>query len=98
MSMFFLFVNGIDCNCDQNKANKVMYADDVRYLFHKISNLNELKNDAATAINNLKSCYDTNGLKFNSEESQCILFGANLEGKAVPTNFSNTIGKFDLSV
>jgi hypothetical protein len=74
--LFLVFVNDIDCKLPKNQAKMAMYADDVQILLsQKPSDLKELKKDAETAVSNLKSWYDKNGLKLNSEKTKCILFG-----------------------
>ncbi|KAF7684865.1 hypothetical protein CDIK_4386, partial [Cucumispora dikerogammari] len=74
-----------------------MYADDVQLLLSaKPSMLETLKYDAETAVKNLKAWYEKNGLKLNSDKSQCILFGSNSNRKAVPANFSIKIGESEI--
>ena len=88
-TLFLVFVNDIECKLPKNQAKMVMYADDVQILLsRKPSDLNTLKDDAETAVSNLKSWYDKNGLKLNSEKNKCILFGSNSKRKAVHLNFS----------
>ena len=97
--LFLVFVNDIDCKLPKNQAKMAMYADDVQILLsQKPSDLKELKKVAETAVSNLKSWYDKNGLKLNSEKTKCILFGSNSKRKAVPVNFSIRIGKSDIFV
>ncbi|KAF9751304.1 hypothetical protein NGRA_3416 [Nosema granulosis] len=77
----------------------IMYADDVQILLSgKPSYLNALKDNAETALSNLKSWYDTNRLKLNSEKKQCFLIGSNSKRTAVPINFSIRIDKSDISL
>jgi hypothetical protein len=97
--LFLVFVNDIDCLLPKNQAKMVMYADDVQILLsRKPSDLNALKHDAETAVRNLKSWYDKNGLKLNSEKTKCILFGSNSKRRSVPVDFSIRIGKSDILV
>lgn len=95
--LFLIFVNDIDCKLSKNEAKMVMYADDVQLLLsRKPSDLQSLREDTETAVQNLKSWYDKNGLKLNSDKSKCILIGSNYNRKAVPNNFTIKIGESDI--
>ena len=52
-----------------------IYADDVQLLFSgSPNNLEQLKICTETSLNTVKEWYSENGLKMNSNKTQCILF------------------------
>ena len=56
-------------------TSTTIYADDVQLLFSgSPNNLEQLKTYAETSLNTMKECYSQNGLKINSNKTQCILF------------------------
>ena len=58
-------------------TSTTIYADDVQLLFSgSPNNLEQLKTYAETSLNTMKECYSENGLKINSNKTQCILFAS----------------------
>ena len=56
-------------------TSRTIYADDVQLLFSgSPNNLQRLKIYAETSLKTMKEWYSENGLKMNSNETQCILF------------------------
>ena len=68
-----------------------IYADDVQLLFSGTpNNLELLKIYTETSLKTTKECYSENGLKMNSNKTQCILF--------VTPNFNKRTEKFPITI
>ena len=60
---------------NQKLTSTTIYADDVQHLFSGTSNnLEQLKIYAESSLKTMKEWYSENGLKINSNKTQCILF------------------------
>ena len=71
--LFLLFVNDISCGSHADNAKMTIYADDVQLLFIRPANkLEELKNDAETALTHIHSWYISNGLKVNADKTSAL--------------------------
>ena len=72
-------------------VSTTIYADDVQLLFSGTpNNLELLKIYAETSIKTMKEWYSENGLKTNSNKTQCIFF-------ATP-NFNNRTETFQITI
>ena len=86
--LFLLFVNDINCGNPLDNARMTMYADDVQLLFIRPANkLEELKKDAETALTHINDWYSSNGLKVNTNKTQCIILGSKANTRKVPADF-----------
>ena len=86
--LFLLFINDINCGNPRDNARMTLYADDVQLLFVRPANqLEELKKDAETALNHINDWYSSNGLKVNTDKTQCIILGSKANTRRVPENF-----------
>ena len=74
---FNIFINDITKinSLPKITTSTIIYADDVQLLFSgSPNNLEQLKIYAETSLNTMKEWYSENGLKMNSNKTQCILF------------------------
>ena len=72
-------------------TSKTIYADDVQILFSgTTNNLEQLKIYAETSLKTMKEWYSENGLKMNSNKTQCIFFATPDFNKRTET-FQTTI-------
>ena len=87
--LFNIFINDIpDINSlPEITTSTTIYADDVQLLSNK---LEQLKIYAETSLKTMKEWYSENGLKMNSNKTQCILF-------ATP-NFNKQTGTFQITI
>lgn len=77
-TLFSLFTNDIpQSNSGENKSDEMsIYADDVQLLFCTPTHqLDVMKKRVEATLKTLSNWYQTNGLKFNSSKTQCILIG-----------------------
>ena len=75
--LFNIFINDIPkiSSLPEITTCTTIYADDVQLLFSgSPNNLEQLKIYAETSLNTIKEWYSENGLKINSNKTQCILF------------------------
>ena len=75
--LFSIFINDIPKinSLPEITTSTSIYADDVQLLFSGTPhNLQQLKLYAETNLKTMKEWFSENGLKMNSNETQCILF------------------------
>ena len=75
--LFNIFINDIPQinTLPEITTSTTIYADDVQLLFSGTpNNLEQLKIYAETSLKTMKEWYSENGLKMNSNKTQCILF------------------------
>ena len=91
--LFNIFINDIPKikSLPEITTSTTIYADDVQLLFSvSPNNLEQLKIYAETKLNTMKEWYSKNGLKMNSNKTQCILFATPNFNKRTET-FQTTI-------
>ena len=91
--LFNIFINGIPKinSLPEITTSTTIYADDVQLLFSGTpNNLEQLKIYAETSLNTMKEWSSENGLKMNSNKTQCILF-------ATP-NFNKRTETFQITI
>ena len=91
--LFNIFINDIlkINSLPEITTSTTIYADDVQFLFSGTpNNLEQLKIYAETSLNTMKEWYSENGLKMNSNQTQCILFATPNFNKR-PETFQITI-------
>ena len=77
--LFNIFINDISKinSLPEITTSSTIYADDVQLLFSDSpNNLEQLKIYAETSLNTMKEFYSENGLKMNSNKTQCILLNS----------------------
>ena len=75
--IFIIFINDIPKinSLPEITTSTTIYADNVQLLFSgSPNNLEQLKIYAETSLKTMKEWYSENGLKMNSNKTQCILF------------------------
>ena len=75
--IFNIFINDIPKinSLLEITISTTIYADDIQLLFSgSPNNLEQLKTYAETSLKTMKEWYSENGLKMNSNKTQCILF------------------------
>ena len=91
--LFNIFINDIPKinSLPEITTSTTIYADDVQLLFSgPPNNLEQLKIYAETSLKTMKEWYSKNGLKMNSNKTQCILFATPNFNKRTET-FQTTI-------
>ena len=86
--LFNIFINDIPKinSLPELTTSTTIYADDVQLLFSGTpNNLEQLKIYAETSLKTMKEWYSENGLKRNSNKTQCILFATQSVNKWIET-------------
>ena len=86
--LFNIFINDIPKinSLTEITTSTTIYADVVQLLFSgSPNNLEQLKIYAETSLHTMKEWYSENGLKINSNKTQCILFATPKFNKRIET-------------